>query len=49
MEWFHDGRPLVNAHRFRMTHDFGYVALDILYAFPEDSGQWECVVRNDLG
>uniref|UniRef100_F1KPJ7 Titin n=1 Tax=Ascaris suum TaxID=6253 RepID=F1KPJ7_ASCSU len=49
VHWYHDGQPLVNAHRFRTTHDFGYVSLDILYAFPEDSGEWICLVRNELG
>lgn len=27
----------------------GYVALDILYAFPEDSGTWVCRATNSLG
>ncbi|VDK45179.1 unnamed protein product [Anisakis simplex] len=49
VQWYHNGHPLVNAHRFRTTHDFGYVALDILYAFPEDSGEWTCLVKNELG
>jgi len=38
VHWLHNGQPLVSGHRFRTTHDFNYVALDILYAFPEDSG-----------
>uniref|UniRef100_A0AC34G866 Ig-like domain-containing protein n=1 Tax=Panagrolaimus sp. ES5 TaxID=591445 RepID=A0AC34G866_9BILA len=37
VEWFHNGAPLPAAHRFRPMFDFGYVALDILYAYPEDS------------
>lgn len=49
VSWFHDGRPLANGHRFRTTHDFGYVSLDILYAFPEDAGMWTCVAKNQLG
>ncbi|EJW75742.1 hypothetical protein WUBG_13348, partial [Wuchereria bancrofti] len=49
VEWYRNGQPLANGHRFRKTHDFGYVSLDILYAFPEDSGEWTCVVSNSLG
>ncbi|CAG9532190.1 unnamed protein product [Cercopithifilaria johnstoni] len=49
VEWYRNGQPLANGHRFRKTHDFGYVSLDILYAFPEDSGEWTCVASNSLG
>uniref|UniRef100_A0A915PRJ2 Ig-like domain-containing protein n=1 Tax=Setaria digitata TaxID=48799 RepID=A0A915PRJ2_9BILA len=49
IEWYQNGQPLTNGHRFRKTHDFGYVSLDILYAFPEDSGEWTCVASNSLG
>ncbi|VDK66159.1 unnamed protein product, partial [Onchocerca ochengi] len=49
VEWYQNGQPLINGHRFRKTHDFGYVSLDILYAFPEDSGEWTCVASNSLG
>lgn len=49
VEWYQNGQPFANGHRFRKTHDFGYVALDILYAFPEDSGEWTCVASNSLG
>ncbi|CAD6198030.1 unnamed protein product [Caenorhabditis auriculariae] len=49
VQWYHNGQPLANGHRFRTTHDFGYVALDILYAFSQDTGEWSCVARNRLG
>ena len=35
--------------RFRTTHDFGYVALDILYSYPEDSGTYMCKATNEVG
>lgn len=35
IEWLHNGKPLTAGHRFRTIHDFSYVALDILYVYPE--------------
>uniref|UniRef100_A0A1I7XKA0 Titin n=1 Tax=Heterorhabditis bacteriophora TaxID=37862 RepID=A0A1I7XKA0_HETBA len=49
VEWYHNGAPLPAAHRFRPMFDFGYVALDILYAYPEDTGTYVLVARNELG
>lgn len=49
VEWLHNGRPLTAGHRFRTIHDFGYIALDILYVYPEDSGNYTCRVYNSLG
>lgn len=39
VEWLFNGQPLSNGHRFRTTHAFGYVSLDILYGFAQDSGE----------
>ncbi len=49
VEWFVNGKAIQTGHRFRTTHDFGYVALDILYAYAEDSGTYMCKAVNRLG
>lgn len=36
-------------HRFRQKYDFGLATLDILYAYPEDSGMYECRATNSRG
>jgi hypothetical protein len=46
VEWYFNGQPLQSGHRFRPVYDFGYAALDILYAYPEDSGTYTIVCRN---
>lgn len=30
-------------------HDFGYVALNLKYVYPEDSGTYTCRAINELG
>ena len=49
VEWYHNGRPISQGHRFRTTYDFGFVALDILYAYAEDSGTYMCKAINANG
>lgn len=49
VEWYHNGVTLRSGHRFRTTYDFGYVALDILYTYPEDAGTYICRAYNELG
>ncbi|XP_014664087.1 PREDICTED: titin-like [Priapulus caudatus] len=49
IEWYHNGKPLEHGHRFRPMHDFGYVVLDILYVYPEDSGEYVCRAVNNVG
>lgn len=39
----------MKAHRFVLSHDFGFVALNILYMYPEDSGTYELIIRNKAG
>ena len=40
---------LIAGHRFKTTNDFGYVALDILYTYPEDNGTYMCRATNKSG
>jgi len=49
VEWYHNGKPLISGHRFKTTHDFGFVALDILYVYPEDSGEYVARAVNQVG
>ena len=49
IKWFFNEKELASGHRFRITHEFGYVALDILYTYPEDEGEYVCKAINELG
>lgn len=49
VEWYCNGRPIQQGHRFRTTYDFGFVALDILYAHAEDTGTYMCKCVNAVG
>lgn len=44
-----NGHPLPHGHRYKTQHDFGYVALNILYMYPEDSGVYTVVAKNEMG
>ena len=49
VEWFRNGQPIPQGHRFKTTNDFGFVALDVLYAYPEDTGNYTCRAVNAVG
>ena len=49
IEWFMNGKAIRAGHRFRTTHDFGYVALDVLYVYGEDTGTYMCKATNKQG
>lgn len=49
VEWYCNGRPIAQGHRFKTTYDFGFVALDILYAHAEDTGTYMCKAKNAVG
>lgn len=36
-------------HRFRTFYDFGFVSLDILGVYAQDSGEYTCKAENALG
>lgn len=40
---------IVSGHRFKTTHDFGFVALDVLYVYTEDCGEYVAHAVNDYG
>lgn len=44
IEWYRNGKQINAGHRYRTTHDFGYVALDILYVYGEDTGTCKCTI-----
>lgn len=49
VEWYCNGKPVQQGHRFKTTYDFGFVALDILYAHAEDTGTYMCRAKNAVG
>ncbi|XGW02499.1 hypothetical protein V3C99_014492, partial [Haemonchus contortus] len=49
VQWYKDGFPLHNGNRFKLTSDFGYVALDIAHTIPEDSGVYGVKAINKKG
>lgn len=49
VEWFKNNIPIQSANRISTMHDFGYVALDMKYVKPEDTGTYTCRATNKLG
>lgn len=49
VEWFHNNSLVKAGSRFIETNSFGFVALDIMYAYPEDSGTYTCRATNAIG
>jgi titin len=48
-EWYVNGVELKLGSRFKVTHDFGFVTLDIMSTVPEDSGVYMCKAINKSG
>ncbi len=49
VEWYKDGRPIEASNRLSTLHDFGFVALDLKYTRPSDTGVYTCHAVNALG
>lgn len=49
IEWYRNGKLLPSGHRYRTVYDMGFVSLDILYVYAEDSGEYVCRAVNDFG
>jgi hypothetical protein len=47
--WLHNGTELQMSSRHRLTHDFGYVALDISKCILADAGVYTAVAKNNAG
>merc|ERR1712203_1030490 len=49
VEWFWNGKPLSFKTRFTPIYDFGYVAMNFGWVYPEDSGEYICRATNQYG
>lgn len=49
IEWFRNGKLLPAGHRYRTVYDMGFVSLDILQVYSEDSGEYVCRAVNEFG
>lgn len=49
VQWMRNGIPIEASNRITTMHDFGYVALNMKYVNPEDSGTYTCRAINELG
>lgn len=49
IEWYRNGKPLPAGHRYRTVYDMGFVSLDILNVYAEDSGEYVCRAVNEYG
>lgn len=49
IEWFFNNKPLPSGTRYKSTHDFSYVSLDMTHTYEEDSGIYTCKATNSKG
>lgn len=49
VEWYRNGKLLPSGHRYKALFDLGFVSLDILSMYAEDSGEYICRAVNNHG
>lgn len=49
IEWYRNGKPLPSGHRYQSLFDLGFVSLDVLAMYFDDSGEYLCRAVNDHG
>ena len=49
VDWLKNGKPIQASNRMSSLHDFGFVALDLKYTRPDDTGSYTCRAVNELG
>ena len=49
VDWFKDGKPIQASNRMSTLHDFGFVAMDLKYTRPDDTGVYSVKAWNALG
>lgn len=47
--WFFNDKQLQLGHRLKTYFNFGFVSLDLLYVYPEDTGHYSVKIFNELG
>jgi hypothetical protein len=48
-EILQNGKPMPSGSRYSVSHDFGYITIDIAGVYPEDSGIYTCRAFNSKG
>ena len=49
IEWIFNNKPLLESSRFKKTHAFGMVILEIMGIRKSDEGKYTCVAKNKAG
>ncbi|CAH1789051.1 unnamed protein product [Owenia fusiformis] len=49
VKWMHDGKPIKSTEDFKISYDGTVAKLEIMEVFPEDSGEYCCIISNSAG